>query len=119
MKRRHEEVAGSAGAVAREYTARTVCSVRGGREADDEHSGPGIAETWNRLCPVRIAAERTALLARDALTVRTQARAQLAGHDRGVDVLESGHAACPTSAVFSATVTSEEPGDTTKMKGIE
>ena len=119
MKRRHEEVAGSPDAVAGEHAACAVCAMRGRREADDEQSRPGIAKAWNRLCPVRVAAERAALLARDALTVSTQARAQLTGHDRGVDVLESRHGAFHASAVFSATVTSEEPGDTTKMKGIE
>src|SRR5262249_9372553 len=78
VERGVEEVAG---AVAGEDAAGAVAAVRRGRQADDQHARLGIAEAGDRLAPVVLSAERTALDARDLFTPRDQPRTTAATYD--------------------------------------
>ena len=69
MKRRHEEVAGAAGAVAGEHAARAVGAVRGGREAEQQEPRGRIAEAGHGTAPVDLIAVRALLLDGDAAAV--------------------------------------------------
>ena len=86
MERRHQEVAGAAGAVAGENTAGAIRAVGRRRKADDQHSRVGISEAWNRTRPVRLVAIRAPFFTTDLLAVLPQPWTAFAGNDRSVNV---------------------------------
>ena len=65
--------------------------MRCGCKTDEEQSRVRIAEARHRPAPVRVVAMRAFLLARDALTVLSQARTAFACHDRAMHVSEPVH----------------------------
>ena len=79
VQRGHQEVAGSADAVAGEDAAGAVGAVRRRREADDQQPRPRIAEAGDRLAPVGVVAIGAPLLARDRRAV-ARAAAGSASH---------------------------------------
>src|SRR6266849_6606559 len=81
VERRHEEVARAAGAVAGEHAPRPVRAMCCRGETEDQQPRARIAEAWNRLGPVRLVAERSALFAPDPLAMLAQPRAAMAGDD--------------------------------------
>ena len=96
IERRHQEVAGPAGAVAGEDAARAVGAVRSRREADDEDARVRIAETGNRTRPVRLVTIGPPFFAADLLAVLAQPRAALARNDRVANGYQTRHAFCRT-----------------------
>jgi len=85
--------------VAREDAARAVPAVRGRGETDDEHSRAGVAETGNRPPPVRPVAEAGDLLARHALAVLDESRAEPTPGEPRLEPIERGHSPQRTPAV--------------------
>jgi hypothetical protein len=85
VQRSHQEIARAAATVAGEHASRAVGAMGGRRQAKDQDSGERVTESRHRTTPVGIASERGSLLPRDALTVRAQAGAAIAGHDLLVD----------------------------------
>jgi hypothetical protein len=62
-----------AGCVSGEGTAGAVAAVGSGRESEDDHPGPRIAEAGNRLGPVNVIEIGAALLGSNALPVFDEA----------------------------------------------
>ena len=81
MQRRHQEIAG---AVAGEHAARSIGTVRGGCEADQQQPCLRIAEPGHRPPPVDLVAKGPPLLSRDVPAVLTQPRAPIARYHRRV-----------------------------------
>jgi hypothetical protein len=77
-----------AGAVAGEWTTGAVGSVSSRRKAEDEDASTRITETGDRTCPVRLVLIGAAFGLTDAATVTAKARAELAGNDGPVNLLE-------------------------------
>jgi hypothetical protein len=82
VKRAHQKITGAADTVAREHTSGAIRPVRGGGETDEQHPRARIAEAGHRPAPVRVAAIRAPLLARNRRAVLAQPRTALAGHNR-------------------------------------
>src|SRR5262249_46338428 len=81
MQRRHQKVAGSSDAIAGKDPPGTVGAVGGGRETDEQETGPRIAESRNRFTPVDVVAKRAAPGPGDRGAIRPKSRAPLAGND--------------------------------------
>ena len=77
-----------AGAVAGEWPAGAVGSVSSRRKAEDEDASTRITETGDRTCPVRLVLIGAAFGLTDVATVTAKARAELAGNDGPVNLLE-------------------------------
>ncbi len=77
-----------AGAIARERSAGTVGAVRAGRESEDEHTGPGVAEGRHGPAPVLPVGVGAAARAGDLGAVRAQAWTELALDDAFVERLQ-------------------------------
>jgi hypothetical protein len=84
-----EEVAG---AVAGEEAARAVRPVGGGGEAEDEDSRSRVAEAGDGAAPVRLSRVGGPLLARHPLPPLDEPRAQPAGDDLALQLVELQHA---------------------------
>jgi hypothetical protein len=85
MERRHEEVAGSAGAITGEDAARAIGAVRRRSEPHDEEACARIAEAGDRPGPVGVAAIGPSLLDGDAAAISPQARTAFTRRDLLVD----------------------------------
>jgi hypothetical protein len=82
MEGAHQEIAGAADAVSRKHASRPIGAVSRRSESDNQHPGPWIPEPRHRARPIDFIPKGASLLAPDALTIRPQSRAALAGDDR-------------------------------------
>ena len=88
VHRGHEEIAGSAATITRKDSACSIRAVRRRCEPQNEHTRIRIAKSWNRLRPIRIAAERGALDVCDVSAIRTKALAFVARNDVAMNLAE-------------------------------
>src|SRR5919201_6434757 len=88
MQRRHQEIAGTADAVAGEHAAGAVRAVRRRREADEQQARVGITEPGYGPAPVDLIAKRAPLLPRNPRAVVAEPRAEFAGDDLRLNVLQ-------------------------------
>ena len=78
------------GAVAGERAAGAVGSVSSGGEAEDEDTGVGVAEAWNRFGPVLLVTIGLAGVRADAAAVVDEPGAEGAGSDALLSGIENG-----------------------------
>jgi hypothetical protein len=86
VQRGHQKIPRATEAIAREDAPGSVGAMGRRRQADDEQSSARIAEAGDRLAPIRLVAEGTALFPRDLGTKAAKARTPIAVDDRVVNL---------------------------------